>query len=418
MGGGAGLTVLTLVTYFIDGRREIALAAVLMGTLSASGLLWAGRLTPSGFEASLLLDLAVVTVWAWLLGGLALGVAPIFSWTILASALVLGSRSTLRFALLSVLLVCGLGVAHLLFHTVAFEADRAILLNLMFSVALLAALGALLHTFGRVRHDAESAVAVARLRLAELHEMREEFLSSVSFEMRTPLTSVKGFTSTLLESWDVLPEAERFRFLQIVNQQSDQLTRLIQTMVDFAQLDSGTIHLVREPVNLSDVLGKVRARALRSLGDLDVEVECEPGLWVRGDTERLRGLLGDLIENGATHGASPVRVVARREGSWVEIEVTDAGPGVPEDKVELLFERRSGSVAQARGARGLGMGLALAREMAVAMGGGVRYQPNQTGGSFVVWLPAVEGPPSRVEEASVPLRLLVEFPAESEPTGR
>lgn len=210
-----------------------------------------------------MVDVVVLSVWVWLMGGFALAVPAVYAWVVMAAALGLGPKAAARFTLLSLAAVAALGAAHRFFDTVVFESQRQILLNLVLSAALLVPLGLLLYVIGKVQRDAETVAAQARLRLAELREMRDEFLSSVSFEMRTPLTSVKGFTATLLDSWDSLSDDERLRFLQIVNRQSDRLARLISAMVDFAQLDSGTLRLVLESINVSDLLGQVMTRTLR-----------------------------------------------------------------------------------------------------------------------------------------------------------
>src|SRR5438552_720501 len=143
MAGASGLAVISLVAYFVDGRRELALGAVVAGLLAASGVTWASRLTTGAFEISLVADTVVLAVWAWLMGGLALGVAAILAWVVLAAALALGPEGALRFTALGILAVLALGLAHLLFDTVEFNRDRVIVLNLLFSCAVLVPIGLL-----------------------------------------------------------------------------------------------------------------------------------------------------------------------------------------------------------------------------------------------------------------------------------
>jgi signal transduction histidine kinase len=406
MGGAGGLAVLSIVSYFARPRPESAAAAVVAAILAVSGTFWAARQTDRAFGASLVIDTGILVVWVWLMGGLVLGVGAVFAWVILAGSLGLGPEVAVRLTLLALFAVIGLGVAHLVFATTDFDRDTVILLNLVFSAAILLPTGLAMRAIGRAAREANLERASARLRLAELWEMREEFLSNVSFEMRGPLTAVKGFTATLLESWETLDDADRVRFLQIVSRQSDKLTRLIQTMVDFAQLDSGTLKLVSEPFNLSDVIGLMRSQVNRANPHVDLLIDCSDDLWAVGDPDRLREMLADVVENAIIHGRPPIEIVALRHGERVEIAVADAGPGVPADKRPLLFERRDGAVTVAVDTRGLGLSLAHSRELAVAMGGEVRYEERRKGACFIVALPATDAPPSRVEGVPVPLRLL------------
>lgn len=414
MAGSASLAVVSLVVYFIDGHREVAYGALVMGGLSISGAFWAGRVRARQLAGSLMVDVVVLSVWVWLMGGLALAVPAVYAWVVMAAALGLGPKAAARFTLLSLAAVAALGAAHRFFDTVVFESQRQILLNLVLSAALLVPLGLLLYVIGKVQRDAETVAAQARLRLAELREMRDEFLSSVSFEMRTPLTSVKGFTATLLDSWDSFSDDERLRFLQIVNRQSDRLARLISAMVDFAQLDSGTLRLVLESINVSDLLGQVMTRTLRMHEDAEIVVEGDPDLWIGADGERVVTMLSDLIENALMHGSSPVRITARRVGDQVEVAVSDSGSGVQAPQVARLFERRSGAVSEPGAAGGLGLNLPLARELARSMGGDVTHHSDDQGATFTLSLPAAEGPPSRVEGVTIPLHLLLDFPVEAE----
>ena len=411
MAGTAALALLSLVAYVFDRQGAVAFAGVLAGALSVSGVLWVTRLTRGVFRTVLVVDTVVLTVWVWLMGGHAIGLAAVYAWVLLAAALALGPGSVFNYLALCLLAICVLGLGHLFFATVDYDHDRILLLNFAFSAALLGPIAVLTKKVGEGQREAELVERQSSLRLAELREMREEFLSRVSFEMRTPLTSVKGFTSTMLDSWDTLPNSDKVRFLHIVNRQSDKLARLIQSLVDFAQLDSGTIQLVSEKINVADVLGRVRVRALRAdATGIEIYVDCPAGLWVQGDGERVKDMLSDLIDNALSYGAPPVEITARPVDDMVEVAIRDSGAGVPAERQPLLFVRRTGAVEQTRKEQGIGLSLPLARELSRAMGGDVRFEPAAAGACFVVSLPAAEPPASRVEGADVPMRLLAEFP--------
>src|SRR5439155_8394955 len=130
--------------------------------------------------------------------------------------LALGPGSVFSYLALCLLAICVLGLGHLFFATVDYDHDRILLLNFAFSAALLGPIAVLTKKVGEGQREAELVERQASLRLAELREMRDEFLSRVSFEIGTPITSLKAFTTTLLDACDTLPNSAMVRFLHFV----------------------------------------------------------------------------------------------------------------------------------------------------------------------------------------------------------
>ena len=139
---------------------------------------------------------------------------------------------------------------------------------------------------------------------------------------------------------------------------------------------------------MAEVLGSVVQRLRVAHPDATIEAEVPSGLLVRVDGDRLGQIIENLVANAVAYGESPVRVAARDVGSQVEVTVRDAGPGVPEELRERLFERfatRGGA-----GGRGTGLGLHIVRELARAQGGEATYRADDN--AFVVCLPGAATP--------------------------
>ncbi|MEV7212360.1 sensor histidine kinase KdpD [Kitasatospora cineracea] len=233
--------------------------------------------------------------------------------------------------------------------------------------------------------------AAAARREAEGNRIRTALLAAVSHDLRTPLAGIKAAVSSLRAEdveWDPEDEAE---LLAGIESGADRLDHLINNLLDMSRLQTGTVTPLLQPTDLDEVvpfaLGGVPPGSVR----LDV-AESLP--MVRADAGLLERVLANLVENAVKYGPSnsPVLVKAdllERDGR-VELRVVDRGPGVPEEARERIFApfQRLGDAP--RGA-GVGLGLAVARGFAEAMGGTVTAEDTPGGGlTMVVSLPAVE----------------------------
>ena len=216
---------------------------------------------------------------------------------------------------------------------------------------------------------------------------RAELVSTVAHELRSPLTSVKGFTSTLLAKWDRFNDEQKRLMLETVNADADRVTRLITELLDISRIDSGRLTIRRQVVDI----GRVARRHVAGLvagghpeGRFEVEVtEGIPEMWV--DADKLDQVMANLLENAVHHGDGTVRIVVEPDGDGAAVTVTDEGEGIAQHLQDRVFTRfwRSGR----RG--GTGLGLYIVRGLVEAHGGRIEVgnEPG-AGARFRFVLPA------------------------------
>jgi signal transduction histidine kinase len=216
---------------------------------------------------------------------------------------------------------------------------------------------------------------------------RAELVSTVAHELRSPLTSVKGFTATLLAKWDRFNDDQKRLMLETVNADADRVTRLITELLDIARIDSGRLTVRRQVVDIGRVVARhVAAMAARGEDPerFDVRVaDGIPEMWV--DADKLDQVLGNLLENAVRHGAGTVTIVVEPVGDGAAVTVTDEGEGIPDEQRDRVFTRfwRSGR----RG--GSGLGLYIVRGLVEAHGGQIEVGRGPGGGArFRFVLPA------------------------------
>lgn len=240
--------------------------------------------------------------------------------------------------------------------------------------------------------ELEHTVAELRRVNAELTDSladKDAFLSRVSHEMRTPLTAVRAFAELLGEG-NVDKERAR-RFVAVIIQEAERLTRLLDDILDLSRLEAGVAPLERCRLRLNEALADAVAAlegmaeragvtvALHMPGSMDVEV----------DADRLKQLLVNVIAN-AIRFAGPdkeVEVIARAEDGCAVVRVIDRGPGVAEDVRPKLFTKFAGG-SKTQGGQGAGLGLAISHEIAVRLGGSLTLERTGPEGSvFALSLP-------------------------------
>ena len=230
-------------------------------------------------------------------------------------------------------------------------------------------------------------------KLKKLENMRSEFVANVSHELKTPLTSISGFTETLL-SGAVEDKEQAQRFLQIIHIESERLMRLINDILSLSELESGSLRTVQK-LDIWDALGYVEdvmgPAAQRKQVRLIVDQSEAEGLFVEGNEGWLKQMLINLTDNAIkyTLAGGVVRVRARRSQEQVELIVEDSGIGIPKDSMKRLFERfYRVDKGRSRSMGGTGLGLAIVKHIAVNMGGDVSVESEVGEGSrFIVTLP-------------------------------
>ena len=237
----------------------------------------------------------------------------------------------------------------------------------------------------RVRLVAEAEHAEA---LRHADRLKDALLASVSHDLRTPLTTIKALAHSIASDGD-----ER---ATTIEEEADRLNRFVADLLDLSRLAAGALSVTPELTAADDLLGAAWQRVSGAVGNrtLDVAIDPnEPLLVGRFDFVHSLRVLVNLIENALKYSpaSAPIGLSARRVGDVIEFLVEDRGAGVPPGERERIFEpfyRRAGSPPDASSA---GLGLSIARRLAEAQGGTLRYEPRDNGGSrFVYSVPAAD----------------------------
>jgi signal transduction histidine kinase len=208
---------------------------------------------------------------------------------------------------------------------------------------------------------------------------RSDLVATVAHELRSPLTGVKGFTSTLLSKWEFLNDSQRRLMLQTVDADADRLTRLIEDLLDVARIDTGRLTVRPREFDLVEALRRqvepLRAQADRTDG-LVLTGDDQVQVW--GDPDRLAQVAANLIENATRHGRGKTIVtVTSHPRSGAELLVDDAGQGIPEYLRPRIFHKfwRQGTGS------GSGLGLYIVHGIVAAHGGEVTIETSPMGGA-------------------------------------
>ena len=250
-----------------------------------------------------------------------------------------------------------------------------------------------------------AALGVERVRLAEAEEeaealrradrLKDALLASVSHDLRTPLTTIKGIANEIWRGGD--PERA-----VTIEQEADRLNKLVTDLLDLSLLNAGNLPLTIALNTADDVVGVTleRVEALHGSGRINVQIENEGGILVgQFDFAHTTRALTNLIENALKYSpdTAPVLLCASRRGDRLRFTVEDHGPGVPVGDEERIFEPFYRAVRTSDRVRGTGLGLSIARQLTEAQHGSLTYEARVEegvgGGSrFVLELPGGEGP--------------------------
>jgi two-component system sensor kinase len=224
--------------------------------------------------------------------------------------------------------------------------------------------------------------------LRRLDELKSDFVAMVSHELRSPLTSIIGYCSTMMRHWDSFDTDRKRSFVEIIDTQSRRLSGLVNDLLEMSRIESGHLDTQLRPVVLSDVLGELVRDYADRLPTLTVSGDLQTTVVADGD--HLRRVLINLLDNAMKYGAEPVSVEVSEHDSSARVAVRDGGEGVPEEFRSRLFEKfAQASSGSKRKATGTGLGLSIVRGLVDAMAGDVWYEPpvDDRAGGFVVRLP-------------------------------
>src|SRR5207248_7311667 len=208
--------------------------------------------------------------------------------------------------------------------------------------------------------------------LARLSQLRADFVSLVSHELRSPMAAVIGAARTLQDRWRMLSAAQRESFLALIGDETARLAELVADVLDTSRIEAGTFSYRFDEVDLGRVVEEAVETAALAQQDVTVVASVRGALpAIRGDRARLRQVLGNLIENAVKYSpeGGEVRVSATAGNGAVRIAVRDAGPGIPRDQQARIFEKLARAEVAGGTKPGTGLGLFIARSIAEAHGG-------------------------------------------------
>lgn len=240
-----------------------------------------------------------------------------------------------------------------------------------------------------------------RLALERANEVKSNFVALAAHELRTPMTTIHGFVTTLHHLADRLDDAQRRKLREALLEQTERMALLIEQLLDLSRLDAEAIEIVPQPLAVRPQLEEIVRTATGDAAAVDIDVP--EGLVAQVDRNALERIVSNLVTNALRYGQPPVTVQAEQTDNHFRLTVEDAGAGVPQELVPDLFERFTRSEEPRPDARGTGLGLAIARSYARAHGGDLLYEhATPHGARFRLVLPAqpVSGPEPPPETAS------------------
>jgi two-component system sensor histidine kinase MtrB len=215
----------------------------------------------------------------------------------------------------------------------------------------------------------------------ELHakdRQQRRFVADVAHDLRTPLASMLA----TVDSLDHAEPATRGRAAEILGTQTRRLAKLVEDLLEIARFDAGKADLRVAPIDLADLVADTA-----EVTGVEAAVTMTGDVTVVADPRRVHTVVANLLSNAVRHGAAPVTVTLDGTGDDVVLRVADAGPGVPEELLPILFDRFTRGDHARQATEGSGLGLAIARENVLAHGGSLTVH-NDGGAVFTVRLPS------------------------------
>lgn len=224
----------------------------------------------------------------------------------------------------------------------------------------------------------------------EQERQRSDLISTASHELRAPLTSVRGFTKTLLARWDRFDDATRRQMVATIDEDADRVTRLLTGLLDVSRIDTGRLPLRRQIVDLRTVTDPVARRFAVEHPERRLVVDVPDDLPdVVIDPDRIDQVLANLLDNAVKYGQGTVRITVRADAAEVHCTVSDEGGQISTDQLARLF----GKYYRIQDARtsGLGLGLYISKGIVTAHGGRIwAHSAPETGTAFVFTLPLAD----------------------------
>lgn len=241
--------------------------------------------------------------------------------------------------------------------------------------------------------DRETALREANDQLDKLNNDLEhsnqgmrDFVSVASHELRTPITSVLGFSDIMTKNWEVIGDSEKQEFLGIIDRQARRLSRIVSDLLTLSNAEAGKIDVNKEVVGVRAAIEQAIEYYAQTA---DITVSSPDDLKAVSDPDHLHRIVANFVGNAVKYGDPPFTVEAVDNGNWIEIRVGDQGDGVSEDFLPQLFDKFARAEShRASKHKGSGLGLSIVHALALANGGEAWYEPNRPKGScFGVRIP-------------------------------
>jgi len=234
------------------------------------------------------------------------------------------------------------------------------------------------------------ALRQANEKLTRLSVQKDAFLSQISHELRTPMTSIRAFSEILTEG--DLPVEMVTKSGRIIQDEARRLTRLLDDLLDLSVLENGKVSLTLGLANLREMIDRAIQAAAQVKPERSFTFHRDlagENLFLRTDADRLTQVLINLVSNARKYCEADhpeIRISVRQKAGRVIVDVADNGKGIPKDAQSTIFEKFTRLPGESR-AKGAGLGLAICREIVVNLGGTIGYLPGQGGAAFRVSLP-------------------------------
>lgn len=230
----------------------------------------------------------------------------------------------------------------------------------------------------------------------KLDRLRKDFIANVSHELRTPLSMMQGYAEALQDEFGDNPEQRR-ELADIIHDETLRMKRLVNDLLDLAQLESGQFQMNFQNLDLTDIVRRVARKFQALAGDreiqLFVEVPAEP-VYVQADADRMEQVFTNLMDNAIRHTGpnGTVTIALSDSGGHVQVRVSDTGSGIPEEDIPYIWERfYKADKARTRGSSGTGLGLAITRQIVLEHRGDIVVNSTVgVGTTFIVSLPRVQ----------------------------
>ena len=232
-----------------------------------------------------------------------------------------------------------------------------------------------------------------REKLGEMEKSRREFVANVSHELRSPITSIRGFAEGMADG--VIPEEEHPKYLRLVAEESNRLSRLVEDLLQLSRLEREDAMPEKTDFDINEMLRRAVIRRMNDLETNEIDVDCdfrEDPCLVNADSERIEQVVINLLDNAIKFTGEKGRIVLRTEirAGTAEITVWDNGIGIPPEDRSRVFERFFTSDRAHTSGKGTGLGLSICQRILEMHGREIRLLDTEEGTAFLFTLDAAE----------------------------